>query len=1334
MRYQITRAGLINLFEYGNQAFEFAGGHLLLRGHNGAGKSKALELTLPFVLDGDTNPVKLDPFATRSRPMKWNLLMDGAHEARQGYAWLEFCHEGHDDWITLAVGLRATADSQSTDTWFVIIRGARLGETISLVNPDTNAPYAKRGLRDRLGDHAEVFDNAGAYRSRVNELLFGFQTDERYKTMLALQRQLRRPHLSRDLEPAQLSEILSGSLPDIDYELVGGLGRKLDTIEQLRDELADVRAAYAEFEAFLATYRDYARAVTLGRLEAVSDRHSALTGAGRRLAGHRQDQQTAADALEEVDSRIAQLTGQQNALRGQEQELLASPAMKIAERLRSLSETAATAGRAHQQAAAGLTDVQNDLRLARDEQRDAHDDHRAAVAESDTSARELAEHGSAARLDRHDELAAQLAAAADPANAAHAMRRAAKQRREQIAAQRDLRAAAAQAAQLAAVRRADADRAEETARSLAERKTVCDDELAAQREALSDRVGVWLSGLRELAISDELAAQLLDQVAQIDDEPGTLAALLQAAHRHADQLLADAHADLRAARETLAGRRAQLDAQRRHWLDAHDPEPKPPATRTADRVGRPGAPLWRLLDFDGQLPDGDRGALEGALQASGLLDAWVLADGTLLDVDGDVFALAAGGDGDLRRRLRPADDIPVSADVVERILAAIPCAEKDAGSRAGQLCVALDGSFRIGPAIGRHAKSVAQFIGAAAREAERRRRIEELTAAIADLEQQIESADAGLAELEARRAQLDRERGALPADAALISARRAVREVARRHADAEKSAADALGLAGEADGAAAGAAADCRAHAHEHRLPAPGHTPPLEVIEDALDEYVGALPVLVAARRSEQRELARHERATETVAKLTDRGRELDGRHRDAQARLDKAEGALEAARRRDGASAQQTLDRLDAIRGRTAEIDSELGELGEQRDDANRDEAAAASKLTGAKEAVAAAEQDQRAALELFKALGPHDLLALALAEHAPAPDQLADYSTTRVLELAREHRDMLRTRAAADTLTTRVDKEFIDLRMRLDGSLGIEPIKDLDGDLFIVSARRDGGTEPVRVMLDRLAEEIDAHERLLSEEEQRTFEEFLFNGLAAHLRERILYAHQLVAQINDAIRGCRTSSGISVDLVWRTNREHDDPLLARALKLLRVAPQALGEGQRGELVQFFRDRVEAGRATTEDGTVTEHLVEALDYRRWHSFTVMQQRDGRRVPLTKSSHQAGSGGEKSAALHLPLFAAASALMASAAAHAPRIIMLDEAFAGIDGTMRRQLLGLIDLFDLDFLLTSHELWCCEPELRRLSIYNLHRQPGLHGVAAAQFLWDGHTKHEVDAAA
>ena len=43
--------------------------------------------------------------------------------------------------------------------------------------------------------------------------------------------------------------------------------------------------------------------------------------------------------------------------------------------------------------------------------------------------------------------------------------------------------------------------------------------------------------------------------------------------------------------------------------------------------------------------------------------------------------------------------------------------------------------------------------------------------------------------------------------------------------------------------------------------------------------------------------------------------------------------------------------------------------------------------------------------------------------------------------------------------------------------------------------------------------------------------------------------------------------------------------------------------------------------------------------------------------------------------------------------------------------MRAQLLGLLERFDLDFVLTSHELWGCYPELSALGIYHLHREPG-----------------------
>ena len=55
-RWQPSRAGMLNVWRYYDEVFTFHRGRLLLRGPNGTGKSKALELLLPFLLDANLRP------------------------------------------------------------------------------------------------------------------------------------------------------------------------------------------------------------------------------------------------------------------------------------------------------------------------------------------------------------------------------------------------------------------------------------------------------------------------------------------------------------------------------------------------------------------------------------------------------------------------------------------------------------------------------------------------------------------------------------------------------------------------------------------------------------------------------------------------------------------------------------------------------------------------------------------------------------------------------------------------------------------------------------------------------------------------------------------------------------------------------------------------------------------------------------------------------------------------------------------------------------------------------------------------------------------------------
>ena len=94
-----------------------------------------------------------------------------------------------------------------------------------------------------------------------------------------------------------------------------------------------------------------------------------------------------------------------------------------------------------------------------------------------------------------------------------------------------------------------------------------------------------------------------------------------------------------------------------------------------------------------------------------------------------------------------------------------------------------------------------------------------------------------------------------------------------------------------------------------------------------------------------------------------------------------------------------------------------------------------------------------------------------------------------------------------------------------------------------------------------------------------------------------------------------------------------------------------------------------------------------------------MQKRANKRDDyrrITRRVYGTGSGGEKALMLTLPRFAAASAHYNSAPIAGPRLIMLDEAFAGIDVENRAQSMAVLQAFDLDFLMTSENDRGCYP--------------------------------------
>jgi uncharacterized protein YPO0396 len=246
--------------------------------------------------------------------------------------------------------------------------------------------------------------------------------------------------------------------------------------------------------------------------------------------------------------------------------------------------------------------------------------------------------------------------------------------------------------------------------------------------------------------------------------------------------------------------------------------------------------------------------------------------------------------------------------------------------------------------------------------------------------------------------------------------------------------------------------------------------------------------------------------------------------------------------------------------------------------------------------------------------------------------------------------------------------------------------------------------------------------------------FEPFpLAGGEQLAVRRCRVEAEELVAAMNQLLSGVTTSQGIRVRLDWKL-RDDVPPEAAEAVRLLGQPVGALLPEERAGLRDALHRLIEASRAERPELSYGEHLAAALDYRGWFVFKIRYTRPEsggswlelhRRSPLSQ--------GEQKVLCYLPLFAAAAAhfsSLAGAAPHAPRLVLLDDAFPKIDARTHPLLFGLLVQLDLDFVVTSERLWGDHDTVPSLAIYEALRDPHQRGIAQYEYRWDGRALHSV----
>ncbi len=1346
-RFRPVRAGIVNLYEYGDQVFVFAGGRLLLRGHNTSGKTKALELLLPFCLDGDIAPHKLDPFARAAKQMKWNLVGCVDDEQRVGYVWVEFeriADDGGVERVTAGIGLRANRSLPEVRRWHFIARGRRVGEDLALLR--AREPLSRAELIAELGDDGEVLDHQAAYRERLNALVFRFGGMEQYQTMLRLMLELRRPHLSKTLDPDGVAGMLSAGLPTVDDTLMRRLAGGLEQLESLEQGLARLWAVRERARRFHEqTYRTYLRAVLRDRaaeLRAAASNHDRAAAEARRRI---EERETAVRDLVGLREQLAAARSAADCLEGEERALLTSPEWGSVAEVEQLRGRAAAQSRsadareqAAQEARGTATTAEAELVTAR-----------AAADEVCARSRDVldelgAEAQRAGMAARHAALATQLVdeAMSPPSWAGLAQDmgrgwRAVLERHGELV--RDADRATSLLARAREVETTAADRLREAD----DRRDVADDALGAARESLDIGIDAWRSALVELdgaspATNQEMLERALEKARGHAHSGGSGADRLAAVATARADALAGERAALLAQREALRAQAEPLAARRERLEADHDEPPLAGPLRRASRDDRPGAPLWRLVDFRDGVAAEVRTALEAGLEAMGILDAWVTPDGRALEARTEDVLLVAGDPAPSARTLadvlRPVEGARVDPPLIEGLLRRV--ALDAPASSSGEPAVVIDGhgGFGLGPLTGAAGKEHVDYIGATARAERRAREIAALAQREAHLAAQANRLVTEAATLDGRGVRLREELASFPSSDEVAAALRALGVAHALHARAAAEHEQVVAAARAAADEQVARAAARREHGAAHRLEPDLDADALALRREACAGYVAGAPGTArqwsAAADAGDRVTVALERLAALQAAAAEREHAARPERQEAE-RLAAEHAAREAA----------LGDTAAEVRARHAGVTQELRAARVHRDDLDASEREADRALHERAVAESAAGRDRDtatrrrgAAVAAFAGPAVAGLLPLAVGDAAP-PDhaEAARWPLTRALEVARAlPAELLTVRSSAGELAQEVLRRVALLDRELaDADMGAHASQDADG-LVLVHVSEGAGARGLAEVLDALDGEIADRERVLSAEERRVFSDALVEELAEHLRLRIHGVRSSVASMNAVLRSAPTAAGKVVQLEWRP-LEDETGDRRRTADLLTKRVRWQDDANRTALVDFFRARIgEARRAEAEAGQpvpMSALLADAFDYRRWFAFGLLLEVDGHTERLTARRHAVGSGGEQAVLIHLPLFAAAAALYGDTPA--PRLVMLDEALSGIDDETRERVLGATVAFDLDLVMTSHELWGTYRTVPQLAVYQLHREQGDFGVHAIPFLWDGDLLRELE---
>jgi uncharacterized protein (TIGR02680 family) len=1354
-QWHMNRAGFVNYWNFGETIYEFAQGRLLLRGSNGSGKSISTVSILPLLLDGNTSARRLDPFGSADRKIENYLLGEPGVDEKEdetGYLFLEYKKGNEDRYITTGMGIRARKGGPTEKWYFVITDNRRVAIDFDLQlerGINERQPLSRLQLVNAIGEGGMVFKRAVEYAATVNRLIFGFDSIEAYQDMIQLMIDLRSPKLSKDFAPSVIYKILEDSLPPISDQALSTISRSLEDLDDAKVRLDSARHDVERLEQVEALYNRYNESVAARLASKYLEYDGVATSSEEKKVRFSENLKQLEMERKGIEDVLVELKQEKNILNEENLRLMRHEVHALQEKKDDLIKRQMSLNSNKKKFESHLNSKQDQYNKQKLSLLQLENDIYQQEKESKNYLLELSNISDGLFFENeHNEFAI------NEIYNFRSWRNRVNYLKDELNKVRNSLSRIGEINKEIAVldkRVSDINEQISQAEILKKQKQL---EFTTMIGFIESDFNTWKKDI-VFDISNEAWNETYARLQSLEDSEDYFGRITEPVRNAYNQFVLQKEGEIarnQVKLDNLSNVEKELTTELRSWKNHRLPVPPRSLEAEQERQdlkdeGIEFRSFYELIEFRDTTDETIRRNIESAMMTTGLLDGIVANETLELKHNGQLKPQNVLMSETLETYLKPTiNNTAISIDKVRALLGSIVVDYSDHES----VSISPNGSYHLGILEGA-SQSVkkACFIGKEAQENFRIQRIDELECELIEWEsnnlyhQDIETKLREMIQVGAK--SLDK----MPDDSELIILNNEIsacnREISLQKQSKQLYENQKLNLLKQRS------ATSEIVKLFETRFETQINLDSIVLEINGIRDYESILLDLENTTRGTDESKKRSKMVEDAIESSEVDLDYLNYELKETQIELDKNIASVESIDvQLKLQGAQEISDKISANKQRIEVIELEINNY------QSRILVKVDTEINSTNESLHKATRD----FDFYKQLSQAWWSSFE-KNHTQYQRSTTTVDTLELIkEYAKKHRanaSDLETRRTNDLksylrdnqyelsnygpeLITEEAPRFEEWMRNVDSEykLNIE-LWAKDQQREVLSCLDDSNKRTTLfAVIDSLRLYVSEQEVYISEEDRKLFEDILYNSVGQDLRRLIDNAETWAVKMNSVLSAQDNYRGLKFYIEWRPNRAQQDDEMhtSELVELLRKPAEMMNEADLEKMTGHFRARVDQAKIMMEKNesmqTLHDVMKFVLDYRNWFSFRINYEKDlESKRELTNKYFNKFSSGEKAIAMYLPLFTAIYARYDDAAFESPRIIALDEAFAGIDEANIAELFKAMDDLGFDYILNSQALWGDYETVKQLNIYQLIRERGSNIVVNIPFYWNGTFRREVN---